>query len=95
MKKKKPWLAALLNIMISGVGYLYVGKRVAFGVLILLSEVSFQAWVMMRPDILTLMINPWVIIGGMLWTIALGIDAYHDAKAANEVSKVSTEAKID
>jgi len=31
---KKPWLAAVLNIIFSGLGYIYVGKRKLFGALL-------------------------------------------------------------
>jgi hypothetical protein len=30
--KKNPWVAALLNLLFYGAGYLYIGKKKAFGV---------------------------------------------------------------
>ena len=38
LSKKKPWLAALLNFFIWGLGYLYLRKRVYLGVLLILVE---------------------------------------------------------
>jgi len=35
---RKPWLAALLNLLLPGLGYVYTGKRVGFGVGILFTS---------------------------------------------------------
>ena len=40
-KKKNPWIAALFNFIFPGLGYLYVGKRVNFGALVLTSTIIF------------------------------------------------------
>ena len=34
-ESKNPWLAAVLNFIIPGVGYLYVGRRTEFAVILL------------------------------------------------------------
>ncbi|TFH38257.1 MAG: hypothetical protein E4G94_12575 [ANME-2 cluster archaeon] len=77
---KKPWLAAVLNIILSGLGYLYVGKRKVFGTLILVGELLAYVWIFTDPAALQLMSNMWVILGSLLWIVGLAIDAYNDAK---------------
>jgi hypothetical protein len=42
--KKNPWVAAILNLFLLGLGYVYVGKRVAFGVGLVLWSVTIMAW---------------------------------------------------
>jgi hypothetical protein len=32
MKKKNPVLAAILNLILPGIGYVYSGKRIGFGI---------------------------------------------------------------
>jgi len=42
MEKKNPWVAAILNFVLSGLGYVYTGKRIWFGIgLVLYSVFSF------------------------------------------------------
>jgi hypothetical protein len=77
--KKKPWLAALLNIVLSGSGYIYNGKRVLFGSLLLLAEVLGYAALFTGLDPSQFM-NNWMIAAGVIWTSALAIDAYQEAK---------------
>jgi hypothetical protein len=79
---KKPWLAAVLNIILSGTGYLYVGKRKVFGTLLLVGELLGLIWVFTDPIALQLVTNVWVNLAGLLWIIAIAIDAYNDAKLA-------------
>jgi len=77
---KKPWLAAILNIILSGLGYLYVGKRKVFGTLLLVGELLAFVWLFTDPATLQLISNIWVTLAGLLWIIGLAIDAYNDAK---------------
>ena len=79
---KKPWLAAVLNIILSGTGYLYVGRRKVFGTLLLVGELLAFVWIFNDPAALQLLSNIWVNLSGLLWIIGLAIDAYNDAKLA-------------
>ncbi len=78
---KKPWLAALLNVIFSGLGYLYVGKRKLFGVLLILSEILAFVWLFTDPVAWQVMENVWIALTGILFVIGLAIDAYNDAKS--------------
>jgi hypothetical protein len=81
MKTKKPWLAALLNIIFLGLGYVYVGKRKLFGALLLVSDFLISFWTFHEPETFKLVqSNAWVMTGGILIVIALAIDGYMDAK---------------
>jgi len=79
---KKPWLAAVLNIILSGLGYIYVGKRKLFGALLLVGELLTFVWIFTDPAALSLATNVWANLAGILWIAALAIDAYRDAKEA-------------
>jgi len=77
---KKPWLAALLNVIWSGLGYLYVGKRKLFGVLLILSEILACVWLFTDPVAWQVMENIWVGLAAIPFVIGLAVDAYNDAK---------------
>lgn len=81
--RKKPWLAALLNIIIPGLGYLYIGKRVVFGVLLVISEVAALIW-MFIPGNYELLENTaglgWYYLAVIFAVIAFALDAYNTAK---------------
>jgi hypothetical protein len=42
MSKKKPWIAALLNLLFWGLGYIYNGKRKVFGVMLFISVIALS-----------------------------------------------------
>ncbi len=82
---KKPWLAALLNIIIAGLGYIYVGKRILFGVLLIIMEILAYIWYFIDSSTaLTLLSSPLVLLSGLIFIIAIAIDAYKDAKEINQ-----------
>lgn len=83
---KKPWLACVLNIILPGVGYVYVGHRVAFGILLFISNLfiwSFSwpsgwSWSKLSNSMLAS-----IFIAVILTTIAFAYDAYKDAQEVN------------
>ena len=82
---KKPWIAALLNLIFFGAGYIYNGKRVGLGAGLLV------AWGLMRageiPIYLTgLVFDKWLIMfcGIVVLQICLAADAFNEAKSINE-----------
>ena len=88
-RKKNPWIAAILNLLFWGLGYVYNGKRVLFGVLILIADLSFTLAVIlagMTSGDYSL-ISDSDLIGGALMTVfgilitaAFTYDAYKEAK---------------
>ena len=81
---KKPWIAAILNLLLFGAGYVYNGKRVGLGVALIV------AWVLIRigeiPIYLTgLVFNYWLILffGIVTLQISFATDAYKEAKQIN------------
>jgi hypothetical protein len=86
---KKPWLAAILNLLFFGAGYIYNGKRIGIGSALIL------AWLLIRggeiPIYLTnLVFKEWLVLflGLVVLQISLATDAYKEAKAINAQSKV-------
>lgn len=78
---KKPWLAAFLNLIVPGVGYLYLGKRKAFSVLLLISLVVFGLALFSDPGLYkgygeSLLAG----VSGFIVGLAFAVDAYLMAK---------------
>jgi len=79
MKKKKAWLAGILNFLVWGVGYLYNGKRKVTGWLFVAAMVigAFATSTIAMNDYAS-----WVSY--VLFNFALGYDAYTEAKEINK-----------
>lgn len=82
---KKPWLSALLNIILGGVGYLYNGKRILFGTLILINNVLAYFWMSTVSDeVVTAQFSqPTLLLAGLVTIIAFAYDAYQEAQQLN------------
>ena len=86
-KGKKPWLAALLNFLVWGLGYLYAGRRKAFGTLFV---IGFLLSFLISDEMLNFSTFDWIItiVSYLIMSIAFAYDAYETAKEANAESKV-------
>ncbi len=78
IRNKNPWIAAILNI-IPGLGYLYLGKRRIFAILLLLTTLlgmlfSYLGFLKEVP------ITPLYGISLIIYFIAYVYDAYEEAK---------------
>ena len=79
-KKKSPWIAALLNFLLLGAGYVYLDKRVVFGWMLILT------FVIMTFEYFIGGMNHFVYIAethSVSWTvltIAVAYDGYQLAK---------------
>jgi hypothetical protein len=47
--RKNPWAAAVLNLLVLGLGYLYLGKRREFAWTVIVSQVFLAAGFMLAP----------------------------------------------
>ncbi len=77
---KKPWLAALLNFFFWGMGYVYVGKRIAFGILIFLVGLIETVWAFYQGEYL---LHPAYITASTIAAIAFTYDGYRNAQEVN------------
>ena len=89
--KRNPLIAALLNILFWGLGYLYNGKRIAFGVLLLIASFSLT-FLLLLPSTTetTTTANPLAdlySLGIYLIPIAFAYDAYKEAEELNKRKK--------
>jgi len=85
---KNPWVAAILNLLFFGGGYIYNGKRVGLGCALV------AAWLLIRigeiPIYLTnLVFKEWLVLffGIVVLQLSFASDAYKEAKAINGQSK--------
>lgn len=81
MNMKKPWVAALFNIILPGLGYVYVGKRVLFGAGVLFASIV-SYW---GASFETIPISVW--IDSFIVTILFAYDGYKDAQEVNLLQK--------
>ncbi|MBI5803178.1 hypothetical protein HY448_00650 [Candidatus Pacearchaeota archaeon] len=77
-QKKSPWLAAILNFLLFGLGYIYVGKRVAFGIGLIIATIIYTGLTWNYE-------YTWV---DLMFGVAIGLlFAYDGYKTAEEVNK--------
>ena len=83
--KKNPVVAAILNLLFFGAGTVYVGKRVAFGLVLIVALNTVQAIeILVSPVVGNLIPQYWpFFVGGLVVTkIAMAADGYREAKSA-------------
>ena len=78
MKRKSPILAAILNLILPGVGYLYVGSRIIFAVMLFIGYLLaiFATW---SKDF-----GGLELMAGGIVTVAFAIDAWYEATNHNK-----------
>jgi len=76
-ENKKPWLAALLNFIIWGLGYLYVGERKNFGILLVIGEILLIGLTATQPLGLSELL---ALPGSIIISLAFAYDGYKTAK---------------
>lgn len=83
MKRKSPWLAALLNVLLPGLGFIYIGKAlyITSGILLILISV-IDALLLFEIES-TFKNIVMVAFSSILWAIALAIIGYEAAKQVN------------
>jgi len=84
---KKPWLSAFLNLIFLGSGYVYNGKRIAVGVILIISEILTFSSSLSESLVTQLLSYPMIILSALLMQIALAIDSYQEAKQINQEKK--------
>lgn len=75
---KNPWIAAILNFILYGLGYVYVGKRVVFGVGLLLSSIILY-WGLSLGDLPLV-----VVVDSIIFSFLLAYDGYKTAEEVNQ-----------
>ena len=77
---KKPWLAAVLNFFFFGVGYIYVGRRVLFGILLIIVGIVDGIFWLSTGSMPPQFIATTFVISG-----AFAYDGYRDAEERNKL----------
>lgn len=92
MSSKTPWAAALFNFLVPGAGYVYVGNRLKFGVLLIAGTAltifgPAPEYASDVPEDLSLLVgDPGVLvmaISAFLIAAGFGYDSYMDAVEHN------------
>lgn len=81
MKNKNPWVAAILNFLIPGAGYLYIKKRKIFS-LGLIAALLILLFADFTTDYQYFSLSdPFYSIAGVIIMLAFAYDAYEEAKS--------------
>ena len=78
MIKRNAWLAAILNFIVPGIGYIYAGKRLVFAWAILVSMVLLGIYAYDKPFLL----KDWLFnLTTIILSLAFAYDAYKEVKS--------------
>jgi hypothetical protein len=94
--KKNPWVAAVLNFLLCGGGYLYLGRRMLPAVLLTVGGTTVQVLeISQSPIFRQPMWNLWpIFLGGLVVAkVGLAIDAYREAQLPDEAPSLLRSAR--
>lgn len=82
--RPKPWVAAVLNFLIWGTGYIYNRKRAGFGTLISIGFILSIASLLFMPELVLsdsgILYDAINVLAYLLMSVAFAMDAYKEAK---------------
>ena len=92
---KNPWIAAILNFLIFGLGYIYNGKRTVLGFLLLMGVASVYLLTLLPSSEVstaieytgTKLISEILGLGFYFIPLGLAYDAYKEAKDISDETK--------
>lgn len=82
---RKTWLALVLNIFVFGLGYIYLGRKILFGILLAAMQILLVIWGIREPLMHIIIIrdlihHPLLIAAILVFIIAISLDVYQEAK---------------
>lgn len=80
-RKKNPWIAAVLNFLLYGLGYIYNGKRLLFGAGLVIFGIVYFAVLMMLN--LPEAVWDWITIFGFIFALLFAYDGFQESKELN------------
>jgi hypothetical protein len=69
-----PWFAVLINILFPGLGYVYVGQRIWFGILLLVAGVADIIWRIVED--IGFQLTPALLVSLVAYWVATTVDVY-------------------
>jgi hypothetical protein len=81
--KKKPIIAGILNFVFPGLGYLYIGTRKTFAIILMVGMIIGMVGDISYVDLVNLEKTSKVVLfmTAFLWFFAFGYDAYTEARS--------------
>ena len=82
--KKNPWIAAILNLIFFGGGYIYNGKRIGLGMALIVALLLIR-YGEIAIYLTNLVQDKWIVlfVGLVVLQFSLATDAYKEAKSIN------------
>lgn len=77
----KPWVAAVLNGVLPGAGYLYLKRRKVFSLLLIPAVLLTWYWSFTDPQVKNYYGSSVLILATVLLEVAFIVDAYTEAKS--------------
>ncbi len=75
MKAKNVWLALVLTIVMPGLGYIYLGRKLLFGIFLLISNITALMWFVSLGE--NFVVNLFFILGLVSYYGAMLLDTYY------------------
>ncbi|MBU1269426.1 MAG: hypothetical protein KJ583_05645, partial [Nanoarchaeota archaeon] len=76
-EKKNPTLAAILNFLVPGIGYLYARKRETFGWIVLTATILSTIYSFNKPELVS---NFMFVISSIVLSTGFAYDVYVELK---------------
>ena len=91
--KRNPYLAAILNALLYGLGYVYLGKKMFFGIFLIFSCIFAIAFFAAGiEEGLVFLLHPLMLTSIILSCVAFAYDAFEEArKEIKKEEKQETE----
>lgn len=89
---RNPWIAVLINIICPGLGYIYAGERMWFGILFIVADVSYIIWRVTEHISWSLSV-PLVVSWLAIW-LATTIDVYFLMRDSHKTSKPKPKDEV-
>ena len=86
MKQKSQWLAAFLNLFFPGIGYVYAGKRVGFGVGLFVCTTLFLSISLLDPSVMDAPTGQYDNFYFLIFLAIYLLFAYDGYRTAQEVN---------
>lgn len=85
---KSPWLAAFLNFIIWGSGYVYIGRRMILGAGLVMVSILNLIIIISLPKTILLhgseLFSLWLSFIWIMLSVLFAVDVYMEAKGINE-----------
>ncbi|MBI2583182.1 MAG: hypothetical protein HYW25_00815 [Candidatus Aenigmarchaeota archaeon] len=89
--KRRPLIAAILNFFVWGLGYVYNGKRIVFGILLVAGSISMAALSLTVPQEAVNQVSTLLLMPSLVISLAFAYDALLECRELRKPRKPEWE----